>query len=162
MSSTGDIRLVWSNAAGGSDVQVELNDLSVDDGLRTAVLLSLFHDRRAEETDVLPDAGTDRRGWWADSLAEISGDRIGSLLWLLSRSKNLQEALSRAEEYSREALRWLLEDKVAERVEVSAAAASGNKLELLVEVYRPHQKEPTSFRFESPWTAEMARAAGVT
>jgi phage gp46-like protein len=44
------------------DVRLDGGDLSTDDGLETAVLLSLITDRRAEADDVLPDGGTDRRG----------------------------------------------------------------------------------------------------
>lgn len=63
MSATGDMKLAWSPTALGADVAVELNDLVSEDGLQTAVALSLFADRRAEDGDVLPDDQVDRRGW---------------------------------------------------------------------------------------------------
>ena len=56
--------------------------LRAERGLRSAVLISLFTDRRAEPGDV-PE-GEDPRGWWADVLGE-EGDRIGSRLWLIDR-----------------------------------------------------------------------------
>lgn len=120
--TTGDIALVWSNAAGAADAGIVANDLARDDGLQTAVLLSLFTDRAAEEGDVLPDEETDRRGWWGDEFADDAGDRIGSRLWLLARSKRTDDVLARAEEYARESLQWLIDDKVAERIEVTASA----------------------------------------
>lgn len=80
-------------------------DLVAENTLRTAVILSLFLDRRADDDDVLPNGSNDRRGWWADTVAPMteygiggglaSGDRIGSRLWLLSREKQLAGVLDR-------------------------------------------------------------------
>jgi phage gp46-like protein len=156
-STSGDIELWWSNATLSADVSVYLNDLARDAGLRTAVLLSLFLDRQAEPSDILPDGARDRRGWWADELAEEEGDKIGSRLWLLARSKEKQEVLSRAEEYAAEALRWLVTDKVASKVVVASSIPKPGWIGLSVEIYRPQQKEPTRFQFESAWRAEETR-----
>ena len=45
-----------------------LADLQGDDGLMTAVIISLFTDARAHDDDPLPDervgVSSDRRGWW--------------------------------------------------------------------------------------------------
>lgn len=95
-------------------------DLAVDDGLETAVIISLFTDRRADPDNPLPDESGDRRGWWADAYPRIEGDRIGSKLWLLSREKQLQSVVNRAREYAREALAWLVDDGIARRVTVEA------------------------------------------
>lgn len=153
MSATADIRLTWSETALAADVSVELDDLAADAGLRTAVLLSLFTDRQAEVGDVLPDSDPDRRGWWADAVSEVEGDKIGSRLWLLARSKDLAAVRSRAEEYAAEALRWMVEDKIASKISVVASVPRTGVLGLEVEVYRPKQ-QPTRFRFESAWRAE--------
>ena len=154
MSATGDMRLVWSPTALGADVAVELNDLASEDGLQTAVALSLFTDRRAEDGDVLPDDQVDRRGWWADELADVPGDRIGSRLWLLGRMKDQPDVLSRAEQYAGEALRWMVDDHVADRVEVVASVPAPGVLGLTVDIFKPAQKEPTRFRFAGAWRAE--------
>ena len=49
-------------------------DLQGDDGLFTAVIISLFTDRRANADDPLPDericALPDPRGWWGDYILE--------------------------------------------------------------------------------------------
>lgn len=153
----GDLALSWDSAACSADVAVVANDLQGDAGLETAVLLSLFIDRRAEDGDVLPDGATDRRGWWADELAPIDGDKIGSRLWLLARAKPVRETALRAEEYAREALAWLVEDRVATRVEVSAEIAqlaSGTKaLFIGAAIYRPGRNEPLRFRYDGVWRA---------
>jgi len=99
------------------DIALDGLNLATDAGLRTAVILSLFTDRRAEAYDVLPDASGDRRGWWADAYAD---DRIGSRLWLLAREKQQPQVLARAREYAEQALRWMVDDGLATRVSVTA------------------------------------------
>jgi len=130
-----DVRLEVIN--GELDVAVGTNgDLLADDGLRTAVALSLLSDRRARADDTLPDGTTDRRGWWADALADRQGDQFGSRLWLLSREKDLEEVRRRAEGYARESLQWLLDDRVAADIEVEARTVGSDRLLIDVAVIR--------------------------
>lgn len=97
-------------------------DIAVDDGLDTAVAISLFTDRLANADDALPDNTGDRRGWWGDAyldpLADGSSDHIGSRLWLLSRAKQIPETAQQAQAYCEEALQWLIDDGVAAAVTV--------------------------------------------
>ena len=128
-----DLKLTWNEW--GADATVEGHDLAFEDGLATAVILSLFLDARARADDALPDGGTDRRGFWADTVAPaVERDRTGSRLWLLSREKTLPEVLRRAHDYAAEALRWLVEDGVASRVDVSAAMPRLGLLSLAVNI----------------------------
>lgn len=153
-----DLALTWRSDEFAADLTVDGGDLVGDEGLETAVLMSLFLDREAAPGDVLPEGETDRRGWWGDSFPVVDGDRIGSRLWLLARSKATPVVLSRAEEYAREALAWLLEDRVASRVDVSAEfLLAGNGLGLAVQIYRPDRADPVSFRFGRAWAAQEAR-----
>lgn len=148
-----DLALRWDPAAVAADLAVEANDLARDDGLETAVLLSLFTDRQAEVGDVLPAGENDRRGWWGDALPVVEGDKTGSRLWLLARAKSTPDARARAEEYAREALQWLIDDKVAERVEVAAEIPRVGMLGFLVTIHRP-QKDPARYRFSHAWAAQ--------
>ena len=115
-----DLRLVWDAAWGEADLAIDGADLAADDGLETAVIISLFTDRRVEE-DELPAGETDRRGYWGDDLNEEPGDLTGSKLWLLSREKETPEVLVRAEEYSLEALEWLVTDGHVRAVQAVAS-----------------------------------------
>ena len=121
-----------------------------DDGLATAVLLSLFLDRRAEADDPVEDTGLlARRGWVGDALSipgAAPGDRIGSRLWLLARAKQQDETLRLAEDYAREALDWLLADGLAAAVAVAAAWIARGVMELTVTV-TPPAGEPQSFTY---------------
>jgi phage gp46-like protein len=151
-----DIALVWDNEAGAADVAIVANDLQADDGLETAVFLSLFTDRRAEEGDTLPESGADRRGWWADGVPVVPDDKWGSRLWLLSRAKNEPGTAQRAREYAEEALAWLMEDRVTDRVDVDAAIRADGILLIEVEVYRPG-RDVTFYRYDYVWASQEAR-----
>lgn len=151
-SVRGDLRLTWSNKTGDADLSLIAFDLDVaaDQELTTSVILSLFTDRRAENDDTPPSGdANDRRGWWGDEFAEIEGDRIGSRLWLLDRSKRTNETALRATEYVREALAWMIEDKVVASVDV-AVDATDKALLIAVGLQRPG-RDPVSFRFAHTW-----------
>ncbi len=130
-----DIALQFDRENFVADITLEGSDLASDEGLQTAVILSLFLDRRAEADDELPDGG-ERRGWWADAFPDVENDRIGSRLWLLSREKRLNLVLVRAREYAAEALQWLLDDGVAEAVDIEARISNRDVLHLIVNIER--------------------------
>lgn len=143
-----DLALVWSGSS--ADLALIDGDLASDAGLETAVLLSLFLDRRAEADDVPPSGDpNDRRGWWADQFAAVEGDKIGSRLWLLDRSPLTDENARRAEEYVREATAWMLEDRVVSRIDVEVQNTAKDRL-IGVTVHRPG-RDPVSFRFSHVW-----------
>jgi len=124
-------------------------EFETDQGLETAVIISLFTDRRAGQDDALPDArDKDRRGWWGDAYADTPGDLIGSRWWLLRRSKATQETINRAKSYAEEALAWMVEDGVAKSVEVTAEKISGIILGVRTVITR--NTDPAS-RYDRTW-----------
>jgi len=129
--------------------------LALDPSLASAVLVSLFSDARidADEADRL--GIDDQRGWWADSLDPADG-AWGSRLWALDRAKPTPEAARQAEDRAKEALGWLIEDGVADRVDCSALwrhTASGARLELTVRVTA---SPAAAVRFGPTWEATYA------
>lgn len=144
-----DVALTWSPETLTADLSLVDGDLTTDAGLRTAVIISLFTDRRARADDRLPQAGSDRRGWWGDVVARDSADRIGSRLWLLSREKQTDQVVARAREYALEALAWMLTDRVASAVDVTAEVAGPGVLALSVFITRP--SGPDRLRFDFVW-----------
>lgn len=135
------------------DIDLELGDLVHDDGLVTAVLVSLLSDGRAPPEAVVPTLDGEPRGWWPDD----PNDRFGSLLWLLSRGKQTQETAATAREYVRAALAWMVEDGVATRVLVDAAWAERGILAIAVEIERGSAR-----RWAGAWAAieDLDVAAG--
>ncbi|WP_340615100.1 phage GP46 family protein [Xenorhabdus thailandensis] len=128
MNATNDIALQWQ--INGADIVIDNADIALDTTFSTAVIISLFTDRRALDSDELPTgAGTDRRGWWGDTF----NDRpIGSRLWLLAREKQLAAVLHRAKSYADEALAWLIEDGHVKKIDVKATAPESGVLLLTV------------------------------
>jgi phage gp46-like protein len=147
-----DIKTIFIDMAHSADYALDGLGLVEDDGLDTAVIISLFTDRRANADDTIPDGSKDRRGWWGDSFADIENDKIGSRLWLLGREKQLSRVLTRAQQYADEALKWLVDDGVAESVEVEASNPRDGILALAVSIFRPSQPV-IQYRFEAFWSA---------
>jgi phage gp46-like protein len=129
-------RVVASGGATSAGIQFpygdwvfEPPDLLNDEGLETPVVLSLFTDALAKPDDALPGiAEDDRRGWWAGPW--------GSRLWLLSREKWTEEVKQRAEYYAREALQWMIDDQVVDRVETEARLLEIGTIAVGVALYR--------------------------
>lgn len=115
-----DALLHWDDERGVADLVLAVDDLAMTDSLDSAVLVSLFTDRRAPDDAVLDDPD-ERGGWWADTWPGVAGDADGSLLWLLRRAKQTQENLQKAQSYARQALAWLDADSIARRVTVQAS-----------------------------------------
>lgn len=121
--------------------------LAAADPLIRAVIISLFTWRRANPDDAVDGS---RQGWWGDTTASLTGDRIGSRLWLLSREKLLPETFNRAREYAREALQWLVDDQVAAAVDVAAERYGRAGLALVVTITRADRRV-TELRFADVW-----------
>ena len=158
-----DIRIVWDEVfqEGEFEFDSDIQDLTSDEGLETAVIISLFSDRRAKPDDPLPDSNnSDRRGWWGDLASpDVEGDQIGSRLWLLERSKTLDFVLVQAKEYAQEALQWLIEDGVAARVVAETERQNDpgeDRLALKVEIHKP-DGSVILFNFEAQWIAQGLR-----
>lgn len=158
-----DIRIIWDVGLmeGDFDFDPVVQDIDYDEGLETAVIISLFTDRRAKADDILPDpSNPDLRGWWGDLASPlIIGDQIGSRLWLLAREKTLQSVLERAKQYAREALQWMIDDNVAIKIEVDAerqGIPGRDILALQVKIYRINGTE-IAMEYELQWEAQGLR-----
>jgi phage gp46-like protein len=145
-----DVALAFDALTLTADVSVEAGQLVPEHGLLTSVIVSLFTDRLAEKDDTLPFGDADRRGWWADIVPPVPGDRIGSRLWLLHREKQTRETRLRAEEYARESLAWLVEDGIAERLEVESEWVRQGILGLRIALHRPGGGQ-ARLRFALAW-----------
>ena len=153
-----DVKIIWDVDAMQGDISFDavLQDLEKDDGLETAVLISLFTDRRAKDDDILPDANNpDKRGWWAGLTTD--GDQIGSRLWLLDRAKTTTDVLTFARQYAEESLQWLIEDEVASKIAVTTerqGTPENGVLALKVEIY---QKDGNSraLQYNAQWIGQF-------
>lgn len=148
----GDIRFSLVNGEGS--LSVVSGDLDQDAGLETCILVSLFTDMRASDDDKLPDNSNSKRGWWGDAFYDSS---VGSKLWLLSRASIAGTLLDDAKKFAQDALKWLVEDGVAERIDVSVARTDVYTIEISVSVTRPKGDSAVSFRYFYNWQNQLLR-----
>ena len=133
-----DITTTWDYINHRGDWQIFGGALASGDDLVTSVLISLFTDRRAAPSDVIPDGTSDPRGWWGDIGTDGNLDEWGSRLWLMDRSKSpTQQVLNQAVGYCNEALAWMVTDGVASSVDVQASWNDVNFLALVVTINQP-------------------------
>jgi len=135
------------------DLKIANGDLTGDNGLETAILISLFTDRRVSDEE-LPQLEKDKRGWWGDMFSEVDQDQIGSRLWLINREKRTLETLRRAEEYSKESLKWLIDDGVASSITTVAIYDTNKFLQLAIDITRPSGR---TSRFQVLWDEQVLK-----
>lgn len=155
---TGDIEFDYDAEIGYGDLIVENRDLKRDQGLRTAIIISLYSNRRAADEDELPDDNGTKEGWWADKL-RLSDDNIGSKLWLIGRGKiKADEIIPKAEQFTCECLQWMIDDNVAESIDVEASIIEPTSIEIDIEIIRPEIEKKEFYRFFYNWQAEYNRS----
>lgn len=152
-----DIALIFDPDSQTADLAIAGGGLATDDGLLTAMIISIFTDARARDDDPLPFAGADRRGWWGDIGNDDPNDRIGSRLWLMAREKLTEATATRVRDMVREALAWLVEDGVVRDLTVEtelrppSATFPEGALAFLVTLSRPDG--PARERYDFVWAA---------
>lgn len=150
-----DIRTVFIDMEHGADFAISALLLQEDDGLDTAVILSLYTDRRAEDDDIIPGGSGDKRGAWIDSFADDVGDKFGNRIWLLESAKLTQDTVNRVREYCFEALEWMIKDGVAKAVNVAAQIIRHHPLGIIaaqIDIEKP-DGSISRYKFEKLWSA---------
>lgn len=119
-------------------LKLENGDLKAEQGLETAVSISLFSNQRVSEEE-LPPGISSRQGWWGDLFPEVEGDQIGSKVWSLDRDKSTLETAAQLESFAKESLAWMLEDGVASSISVEAAINEDNakQIDHVIQISRP-------------------------
>lgn len=149
-----DIGLYWNDTESRADFSVLADDLALDEGLETAVIISLFVDERVDPSEI-PE-GEDPRGYWGDLFPEEQNDITGSKLWLLDRSKATQDKRLAAKGWAERALKWMVDDGVASSVEVEVEFSeygSDVMTALSVVITKPDGQE-VPLRYQTYWTGQ--------
>ncbi len=134
----------------------DFKDAVQDMTLDTAILLSLFTNRRAGDEDELPQQG-DKQGWLGTEILDNLYPEeliLGSKLWLLQRSKIKPDTLSKAKEYAEECLQWLITFNVAERVDVIVSRVNMEMVSIQIDIYRPDDDQ-LSYRYYYNWEQQV-------
>lgn len=116
------------------DITLANNDIVLDNGLETAVLISLFTDA--------PDGK--RGGYWGDTL---DARPMGSLLWTYKRGKITDATLPDIKATCAQALQWMIDDGVAESVTVSVTRTGLYSVQIVVNIARPGTKIPAEYTY---------------
>ena len=151
-----DIRLELSDEDFLGDFVISANDIDIDDGLETSVVISLFTDARAQDGTEIIDGTDDPRGFWGDTFNDDVDDQTGSLLWTLEREKQTTLVLRRAEQYCRDALVWMIEDRVASQITVVAEIVDDGILGLNIQIQRPSD-DAIKYRYDYAWRQQAFR-----
>jgi len=131
----GDLALNIVNGCIDLALTSDGSQLVRDDGLETAVLISLFTDRYLAESE-LPDGADSQRGWWGDEFLPITGDKIGSKIWAFSRAKINGETASALQVRAKQALNWMIQDGVASKIDVSTQVLA-TTINIIIKISRP-------------------------
>jgi len=149
-----DIKILYNNTTQTFDLQYTNGDLLRENGLETAVLISLFTDRRANVDDALINPG-EYRGWWGDYVGNDTP--IGSRLWLIKGQKATQQNVILAKQYIQEALQWMIDDGVVAKIDVQTEATGRPEHKVLACVIKLYYTDFNieSIKFEDLWNAQI-------
>jgi phage gp46-like protein len=89
-------------------------DLESNDELIDAAIISLHTNKRISK-DELKEHHIDQGGYWGDLLDDSS---LGSKLWILDREIQTSELLEDAKEYSTDSLLWMIDQGLANNLDV--------------------------------------------
>jgi phage gp46-like protein len=152
-----EIKISWNETNQEYDINFEDGDFENENGLTTAVLISLFTDRRATSDDDLDDP-EDLRGWWGDQVSEFEDDQIGSKLWLLKRASTTEKNVQKYKKFTEEALAWMVDDGVAKNIEVIAtrlAYPDDDTICLDIKIFR-YDGNVITYKFDDLWEAQIS------
>ena len=109
-------------------------DILTEDFFDTAILYSLFGERRASSDEMVEPQ--QRRGWIGNS-ADFEN---GSKLWLLRQARLTRENLNRIQDEAAKSLAWLVSDGYAASIDNPVASVSNGNVTLNVTIRRSRDK----------------------
>lgn len=148
-----DIALLF-DPIDGPDIAIDGAGIQLDEGMHTAILISLLTDARAPDAAELPHEDADRRGWWGNDFpreVDAQGSELGSLLWLLEREIITPERIARARDAAYAALRWIVADQIASAIRIDVEVQQRKRIALSVHLDRP--TGPARQRYDFLWEA---------
>jgi phage gp46-like protein len=109
------------DAEGVFDIPPDLDnddcrDVELENNLYSAIVVSLFTDRRARPDEVADPMK--RRGWIGDLVSDVPDDRIGSGLWLYEQRRLTDDVVAGIAAEARNALQWMLDDGLCDSIDV--------------------------------------------
>jgi phage gp46-like protein len=125
----------------GGDLNIVAGQPDMDEGLWTAVYISLFSGQ-----------------WWGNAISE-QAEKLSDSIEDAMRTDSNADRLD-VEEKARAALRWLLDEGIASGVAVEATIPTAGWISLTVTIAEP-AADPTVLRYKINWAGQRA-AMGVS
>jgi len=141
-----DISLIYDNTQLSGGYSIANGDLATGGDLYNAIYISLLTWRKPSDTDLV-DKSTYQHGFWADA---YTGLTTGSRLYLLQNSKLNYETASRAKTYITEALQWMIDQGVAEKIIIKTDIPALNTLMIYIDIYKTDGTN-TVVKFDNLW-----------
>jgi phage gp46-like protein len=135
------------------DIYISESGFEADDSLETAVIISLFTDRRLPESLALVE-NSDRKGYWGD-LAESDGYQWGSLLWTMYRQVITDTVITSCRQFAEESLQWMIDDRIAESVTVTAERAGTYQINIGIDIVKRDTRD--TLRYSYLWDGQSKR-----
>lgn len=138
--------------AGRWDITIDsTGDINTEDFFDTALLMSIFAERRASSSEV-PDSRR-RRGWIGNE-SNVDGFEIGSKVWLFEQARLNRDTLNGITTAAIDGLQWFLDRGFMVNLAIDTVLADG-QVTLQIDIFRPNSK--VDRRFFDLWDA-----SGVT
>jgi len=125
------------------DISIDSDgDIATQDSFDTALLMSLFCERRALSSEVTtPNL---RRGWIGNDDFEV-----GSKLWLYEQARLTRSTMNGVTTAAKNGLQWLIDDKLVSSINVASSVDNGS-LMLNIEILRFNSK--VEYRYYDLWS----------
>ncbi len=127
-----DAKLSYFGNTNFFDISLKDGDIELDDSFNTALIVSLFSDARADESEVRKPEN--RRGFWGDEISDDTTDKFGSKLWLLFQSRLTTNTVTRANDYAKLALNWLIINGYSKIINIAASRLEREALGLNIAI----------------------------
>ncbi len=114
---------------GYHDIGFTNGDFTLTQGLETALLMSVYCEKRADASEV--PASEMRRGWWGNLVLGYGDYEIGSKLWELEQARKDNVTLGLTKTYTVDGFQWLIADNLAKEIKVdSSFIVNGIQIEI--------------------------------
>lgn len=115
----------------GSEIEIKNGLVMADEGFRTAVYLSLFGGNSDDTGEVI-----NNETWWGNCLDNLSENEklIGRFDAYVKSVPMTSRNIVVAEEKAKQDLQWIIDDGIADSVEVEITSGEKNKINLSVKI----------------------------
>ena len=136
------IDILLTNNQDYFDFDFENGDLKATFDLKTAVLMSVFCEKRADELQTIDN----KRGHYANQFNLVSGYEVGSFYWLYTeQSKVSEDNKEDLQDTIKEGLQWLIDDNLLTEIDCNISIENNNYLINISTINNFNKEESYSF-----------------